>query len=222
MFRFKEKHKLSILLVIAGIILIGIFTPLLLKAPVNDVFAQDDHGHSQLPNDVVGQQAGAASGNPAFSTNRGDIGPLSDGSGVEVIPIGAFRNDGNNVDGWFNLFSGGYIQNAGSQGACFMAPTYPPNGSTLTGIGISLLDKSSDKNLFFAELKRVRLNTGVVDKLAGGDINWNDPNPVELFAPIASGTAAVSNAYAYYFHLCFPANSGVDISLYGATLFYTP
>lgn len=221
-----RKHSGWIVIVITA--LIALIIPFLLKQPVMKVLAQGDSPrNAKISNTALGQQEHekqALSGSPAtaFTASEADVVPFSDGSGVEVIPIGAFRNDGDNVDGWFNWFTRGYIRNDGVQDACFMAPTYPPNGSTLAGIGISLLDQSSSKNLYFAELKRVRLSTGTVDYMAGGDIIRNNSNATELFASVVPETAVVSNAYAYYFHLCFPGSSGTDILLYGARLFYIP
>jgi hypothetical protein len=126
------------------------------------------------------------------------------------------------VDGWFNLFSGGYIRNNSTGGSCFMAPTYPPDGATLTQLRISILDQSAS-DLLFVDLRRVSLATGAVDLVAGGtSVPWNDPTAVELFTGIAPGTEVVSSAYAYYVDLCFPASSGTDILFYGSRLFYTP
>jgi hypothetical protein len=162
---------------------------------------------------------------PAFvPVNEAAIEPQSDGSGIEVISNSAFRNDGDSVDGWFNLFSGGYIRNNGATTACFMAPTYPPNNATLTQFGISILDQSATTNLQFVRLHRVNLTTGAVDVMAGGLINWNDPTAVELIwsAGIAPGTAKVSPGYSYYVDLCFDPSSGADILFYGARLFYNP
>ncbi|MCB0214588.1 MAG: hypothetical protein KDJ52_34935 [Anaerolineae bacterium] len=225
---FNSTHKYSVSILIVIVALIALAISFLLKQSVDKALAQEGgSANSKVSNAAMGQEIRAqrelsGSTSTGFVPVENDIGPLSDGSGVEPIPIGAFRNDGDNVDGWFNWFVGGYIRNAGSQYACFMAPTYPPAGATLTNIRISLLDKSSDKDLVFAELKRVRLATGVVDFMAGGDIPWNDPNPVELVASVASGTTVVSSNYAYYFHLCFPPDSDTDILLYGARLSYTP
>jgi hypothetical protein len=166
-----------------------------------------------------------AQGGPvaAFApAEEGDIDPLSDGSGVEVISNGAFRNDGNSVDGWFNLFSGGYIRNNSADFACFMAPTYPPDGAILTQFRISLLDQSTS-DLIFVDLRRVSMATGAVDLVAGGtSVPLNSPTAVELSTGIVPGTQVVSSAYVYYVDLCFPPNSSIDILFYGARLFYTP
>jgi hypothetical protein len=165
---------------------------------------------SQVPNDVA-------------IVEEGNIDPQSDGSGIEVVPIAAFKNDGDSGNGWFHSFSGGYIENQSSNLVCFIAPTYPPNGATLTGFRFSLTDDSPTNDLFVF-LERVRLTTGVVDTIAGGSLAGRD-NPTAVEAvdnSMAPGTAVVSNAYAYYVDLCFDANTGPEIHLYGARVFYTP
>lgn len=155
------------------------------------------------------------------------IGPQSDDSGIEVLSNAAFRNDGDNVDGWFNLFSGGYIQNETTASACFMAPTYPPDGATLTEFRFSLLDQSPDVDLLFLRLHRVSLTTGTVERVAGSDssISLISVTPTEFFfdnPKIVPGKELVSKNYAYYVDFCFPGDSAANIRFYGARLFYTP
>jgi hypothetical protein len=195
-----------------------------LRPETHQALAQGGDNDSKLGNYEEGktQAPGDRPATSGFVLIEEDISSQSDGSGIEVISNGAFRNDGDSVDGWFNLFSEGYIRNEDpNAGACFMAPTYPPNGATLTQFRISILDQSPGGDIF-AEFKRVRLTTGAVDLIAGGPVPYNDPSPIELVTGIAPGTAVVSNAYAYYVDLCFPANSSTDILFYGARLFYTP
>lgn len=225
----KKNGSILGLLIVATTVLV-LSSMFLFKPDGGTVSAQEGGGPGKKVSNLdawQGQVTEPAPGEAVASayqpvSDDSGISPQSDGSGIEVIPIGAFKNDGDNVDGWFNSFSGGYIRNDGPLVACFMAPAYPPLDSTLTQIRISLLDNNANLNLFFAELKRINLVNGTVNKLAGGTVVWNDPNPVELFENISPNLAAVSSSYAYYFHLCFPANSGTSIQFYGARLFYTP
>lgn len=153
---------------------------------------------------------------------EGAIGPQSDGSGVEVVPIAAFKHDGNTANDWFHYFAGGYIRNDSSDTPCLMAPAYPPDGATLTAFSFSLVDDSASNELPVV-LRRVRLATGVVDTLAGGYAVLDSSTPVEVKdSTIESGKQVVSSAYGYYVTLCFPPDTYMDILLYGARLFYTP
>jgi hypothetical protein len=215
---FKSRNQNLIILILAGIVLTELAILLWLRPQTHNALAQGGDNSHKVGN--YEQWKNQAPGDYVAISPADKIDSQSDGSGIEVISNGAFRNDGDSVDGWYNLFSEGFIRNNGPIGACFMAPTYPPNGATLTQFSSSILDQSVDD--MFVELKRVRLTTGAVELIAGGNISRNDPAPVELFTSIAPGTALVSNTYAYYVDLCFPANSDVNILFYGARLFYTP
>ncbi len=159
---------------------------------------------------------------PVGEPGEGAIGPQSDGSGIEVVPIAAFKHDGNNANDWFHDFAGGYIRNKSSNAPCLMAPAYPPDSATLTAFSFSLVDDSASSNLGVV-LRRVRLATGVVDEIAGAQAALDSSTPVEVKdSTIESGKQVVSSAYAYYVILCFPSDTYMDIRLYGARLFYTP
>jgi hypothetical protein len=220
-----QKLLLIILIMVAALSVMASW--LLFKPEAGTALAQGGGEGDKKTNNYEAWQEAARSRDSSAPTafvalsEGGDIGPQSDGSGVEVLSMGAFKNDGDSVDSWFNYFLGGFFRNDGDQYACFMAPTYPPDGATLTQVRMSILDQSASSDISFAELKRVKLTTGVVDYMAGGNVPWNDPSPVELMAGIAVGTEVVSNDYAYYFHLCFPPSSGADVLFYGARLFYT-
>jgi hypothetical protein len=214
-------HNLIVIILLTAI-LTGLAALFLLKSKVGTALAQggEDSGHKNSNYEDMSNRASIALVAPVEEST---ITPQSDGSGIEVVSNGAFRNDGDSVDGWFNLFADGHIRNDSAGGACFMAPTYPPNGATLTQFFFSLLDQNPTDNLFI-ELKRVRFTTGAVDVLAGGTVTWNDTDAVELLfvSGITPGTQVVSSAYAYYVDLCFPPGSSTDILFYGARLIYNP
>lgn len=223
-----NSKKLMLIIFVTSVMIAGIGTLFLFKSPTNVVLAQEDSSKDKISNHEIEQEASQDQNSEDItataygSVSKSLIDSQSSALGIEVIPIGAFRNDGDNVDGWFNLFVEGYIRNDSSEPACFMAPTYPPVGATLTEFRISILDQNATFDLFFVQLKRVNLTTGVVDVVAGGDgsIPWNDTNATELFANISPGTETVSNLHAYYVNLCFPGNTGTDVLFYGARLFY--
>ena len=194
---------------------------LLLKEEVAPVLAQggDDRGTNAIDSDALR----ASDLSPVVTNSEGsDRGLQSDNSGIEVVPISAFRHDGNNANGWFHDFVGGHIRNTSSELACFMAPTYPPEGATLTQFRFSLLDDSATNDLA-VDLRRVRLATGSADKVAGGAFILDGPTALELSDnTMEPGTALVSHEYAYYVTLCFAADTSTDILFYGARLFYDP
>jgi hypothetical protein len=144
----------------------------------------------------------------------------SDGSGVEVVPISALRHDGNNASDWLHLFNGAYIRNNSANQVCFAAPTYPPDGATLTQFRFSVLDDSATDDLVVL-LQRTNLANGAVDIIAGGSLAGRDnATAIEAFDSTVSPSAVSSN-YAYYITLCFEPNTGTEILFYGARLFYT-
>jgi hypothetical protein len=157
------------------------------------------------------------------SADEGGVGALSDGSGVEVVPIAAFRHDGNTANDWFHSFYGGYIQNDSSTSPCFMAPTYPPDGATLTEFRFSVLDDSATSDLFVF-LNRLNLSTGTVQEIGGGALIGRDSSfPIEAFDnTLTPGTQVVSKDYAYFIDFCFDPDTGTEILFYGARLIYTP
>ena len=216
-------QKLALALATAAT-LIALASLLLLKPEAGTVLAQggDDDGQTGTSNyEVIGNRV--PDDLEVAPAEEGDIGPQSDGSGVEVVPIAAFKHDGNNANGWFHSFSDGYIRNTSSDFACFMAPTYPPDGATLTQFRFSLMDDSASSDLS-VWLDRVNLTTGAVETIAGGALTGrNNSTPTEaLDSTMAPGTAVVSKDYAYYVDLCFDADTDTEILLYGARLFYTP
>ncbi len=214
-----KKWVLIILIVIA--MSMALISLLFFKVEAVPVLAQggDDNGTNTIDSEVLSDP----NLSPVVTDSESDINSQSDGSGIEVVPISAFRHDGNNANGWFHNFLEGYIRNTSSEMACFMAPTYPPDGATLTEFRFSLLDDSATEDLF-AHLRRVRLATGSADVVAGGAlINLDDPTAIEIFDDtMEPGTAIVNNEYAYYVTLCFAADTATDILFYGDRVFYDP
>jgi len=231
MFTIKGQNLILITLIGAALTLLA---ALLLLKPGTDQAQAQEGGNGGLDQNISYREAmqqtlknhvpsHIAGASLKASSEGSVIGPQSDGSGIEVVPVSAFKHNGDNANGWFHSFPGGYIRNTSSSQACFMAPTYPPNGATLTEFRFSLVDDNAGDDLF-AFLRRVRLTTGSVDIIAGGAfIGRDSPIALEVFTMnIAPGAEVVSNAYAYYIDLCFPADSGTSMLFYGARLFYTP
>ncbi len=216
-----------ILIIIIGVTTLTVLAALFfLKPPAGSALAQEgDNGETKATNQEAtrNQNRNVVAATPVdASAEEEGIGPQSDGSGIEVVPIAAFRNNGDSGNGWFHDFNLGFIENQSSNLVCFMAPTYPPNGSTLTQFRFSVLDDSASSDLSVF-LNRVGLATGQFELVIGGVLtNRDNSTPTEAFINIPSGVAGVSSAYAYYVDFCFPANSGMEMRLYGARLFYNP
>jgi hypothetical protein len=192
-----------------------------LKLGSSTALAQE--GTNESSNFDIGQAQKTRGPNNVLVAQESDISPQSDGSGTEVVPIAAFRNDGDSGNGWFNLFSGGYIENQSSGFICFMAPIYPPDGATLTQFRFTFRDDNAANDLYVF-LDRVNLTTGSIETPAGGAVSgYDNPTPTEAFSTVVDpDLAIVSNAYAYYVDTCMPGGVSSEIRLYGARLFYTP
>jgi hypothetical protein len=207
---FTTKGQNLVLILIVAAVLIVLASLLLLKPEADTVLAQGggDGGNSEAM-----KNRGPGDVKVVPSADEEGVGTLSDGSGVEVVPIAAFRHDGNNANDWFHSFYGGHIQNDSSALPCLMAPTYPPDGATLTQFRFSLLDNSASSDLS-VWLDRVNLTTGAVQTIGGGSLTGrNSATPTEAFDN--------TKDYAYFVNLCFDANTGTEILLYGARLIYT-
>jgi hypothetical protein len=217
---FTTRGQNLILTLIVAAVLIVLASLLLLNPEAVTVLAQGggDDGKNEV---MENREPGDVKVVP--SADGGGVGTLSDGSGVEVVPIAAFRHDGNTANDWFHSFYDGYIRNNSSTSPCLMAPTYPPDGATLTEFRFSLLDDSASSDLYVF-LDRVNLNTGAVQMIGGGAlIGFDSFSPTEAFDnTLTPGTQVVSKDYAYFVILCFDPDTEMEILFYGARLMYTP
>lgn len=201
---------------------VTITTLTLLKGAGKTALAQEGNSNfEELQEAIENQPPGDT---VITSGEAGQFGPQSDGSGIEVISSAAFRNDGDNPNGWVHWFANGYLRNNSSQLACFMAPTYPPAGATLTRFSITMRDANGAEDLGVVLYRVPLANSGPSEVLAVAfPQNLNNPNVIEASdLTIEPGKALVSNAYAYYAAFCFPGSTSQTILFYGARLFYNP
>jgi|GEM_PF-2335817 len=222
MFAAKNRNLVLIIVILAG--MLAVFAAVLFLNLETDtvVLAQEGGlGSNKGDNAKIGGDTEPSLSVVTADSQGGDIGTESDGSGIEVVPIGAFKHNGNNANDWFHDFSGGYIENTSTvNDVCLMAPTYPPDGATLTRFEFALLDDSLSEELF-VYIKGVELATGSSVLIGGGAASLDSATPTVVYDPTLS-PASVSNSYAYYVTTCIPANTQGEIQLYGARLFYTP
>lgn len=205
---FMNVRKISVLIVVLTAIL-TILTSLLFLKPENGP--------------VLAQGGGGDVGEMSIVPAAGGIDSQSDGSGVEVVPIGAFRNVGENPDGWTHTV-GGYIANASASQVCFAAPTYPPDGATITQFRIVLMDDNAANDLPIFLYRVLNTNTSLTgSQVMGGGAVTNQDNGSVIEAFTASiANPVVSKAYSYYVYFCFPASVGQEMRFYGARIVYTP
>ena len=160
---------------------------------------------------------------------KAPISGQSTNSGAEFIPASAFRHDG--FTGLANDYlywpTGGYIRNNSANDVCLSAPVYVPDGATLTEFSIYVLDNDPSINLSEDPPDRIhfwRKNLASPTTSAEALATAFIPGVVadtfirRWFIGI-SGT--VSNDYGYYTTFCFPADTGLDILVYGARVDYT-
>lgn len=166
------------------------------------------------------------------------IGGQSTSSGVEFIPASSFRYDGfsgpNNANGYRYWPTGGYIRNNSALDICLSAPVYVPDGATLTEASIYVMDDYAPTNLGLTvdSINFRRKNLASPTTAADNIVLMAIPGTVDdtivrrWLLPIPNGNTVaggenVSNDYGYYISFCFPANSGLDILVYGARVDYT-
>ncbi len=224
------KRKQNLVLII--LILTAAFTVLatlsLLKPEMGTVMAQegDDGDKNEIGNYKENIKNYDLSDIIVTPADAGGISLQSDGSGVEVVPIGAFRNNGNNADDWAHFYINGYIRNTSGNAVCFQAPTYPPDGATLDSFSATLKDNSATGDLLVTLWRVSNTNSFIngAELLAvAGILNFNDPTVVEIMDPsIESGKDVVSKVYSYYVFTCFDPSTYQNVLLYGARVFYTP
>ena len=210
------------------VVLVAIFTILagllLLKPENGPVLAQgggDSDEGSSLLETIQDSDLGEAVVVPA----GGDIGSQSDDSGIEVVPIGAFRHDGDNAAGFVHDLPGGYIYNESASLMCFSAPAYLPEGATVTELHWTFLDDSAAEDLamFLFRVQNTNTASNGSQLMVGATVSpWDNPGVFEAVYNGAISNPVISHDYSYYLYFCFQASTGLEMRLYGARVFYTP
>ncbi len=132
-----------------------------------------------------------------------------------VLPPAAFTSDGNDPDGFFYSFSGGYLKGRGAIGACLLAPVNLPVGVEITGLEVRLNDNNASSHAWF-DLYRINLETGSAQVIASVSSPTGTTGGV---VPLVDSTVTypvVSDMYAYQLCTCI----WPDIYAYGARIGY--
>jgi hypothetical protein len=131
-----------------------------------------------------------------------------------VIPAADFSSDGDDPDGFFFNFAGGYINGDGS--ACLKAPAYLPKGATISSVYASLYDNASGD--VTVNLRRVNRSTGATNKMATVSTTSNSTN-IQQRSDISINYPTVSYpTYAYYVTTCL---SYANHRIYSVRIYYT-
>jgi hypothetical protein len=130
-----------------------------------------------------------------------------------IIPAADFSSDGQDPDGFFFDFAGGYVNGAGT--ACLKAPVYLPNGATIQGVWASVYDNAPGEVTVI--LRRADMNSGATDLMAvlSTDVDTTtlqQPGTSEISYPVVSYPM-----YAYYLTTCL---NSADHRLYSVRIYY--
>ena len=156
---------------------------------------------------------------PSLGVHAADGGALANepqgfgGSSPLVIPAAAFRSDGNDPDGFFFDFAGGYMNGDGT--ACLKAAVYLPQGAIVQGVYASVYDNAAGNVM--VNLRRVDRSTGASDVMASLGTT-TDGTSIQHVSDETIGFPEVRYpAYAYYATTCL---NYADHRLYSVRIYY--
>lgn len=180
-------------------------------------------GDGEIPKELEGER-GAPESNweamvsgdafPSLSKPEGPAPAGLDDASPLVIPAADFSSDGNDPDGFYFDFAGGYVNGDGT--GCLKAPAYLPHGATVTSVHASLYDNAPGNVM--VNLRRVDVVSGSSDVMASfGTVT--DSTSIQHVADESINDAGVSHpAYAYYVTTCL---NYADHRLYSVYIYYT-
>jgi hypothetical protein len=115
-----------------------------------------------------------------------------------VIPAADFSDDGNDPDGFYFDFAGGYINGDGT--ACLKAPVYLPNGVVVTSVWASLYDNAPGSVM--VRMRRVDVSSGTSNVMASLGTE-SDSTAIQQRSDSSIGDAQIDYpSYAYYLTVC--------------------
>lgn len=135
------------------------------------------------------------------------------GSSFVFIPAAAFTSDGNDPDGFFFDFAGGYVNGSGT--ACLKAPVYLPHGVTVHSVYAFLYDNAAGNVL--VNLRRVDVFSGASDVMAYLGTS-SDSTTIQTSRDITINHPETSYpTYAYYLTTCL---NYADHRLYAVSIYF--
>ena len=139
-----------------------------------------------------------------------------------VIPAADFTSDGSNQPGdFFFSFPGGYLLGTDTvTTTCLQAPAYLPQGATVTGLFVSVLDNTDTGNIFL-NLYRVDNFNAAANVVRMAEVVTSDVGSNPAIVTINDQTIVSPGVlypnFSYYLGTCLDAN----VRLYAARIYYT-
>ena len=130
-----------------------------------------------------------------------------------VVPAADFSDDGNDPDGFFFDFAGGYVNGDGT--ACLKAPAYLPDGATVTDVFASLYDNAAGNVM--VNLRRVDVVSGSTDVMASFGTAFDSTDIQQVGDGTISYPAGSHPADAYYLTICL---NYAEHRLYSVRIYY--
>jgi len=132
---------------------------------------------------------------------------------VISIPPADFTSDGNDPDGYYHAFAGGYFAGTLASNACLAAPVHFPKGSTMISKVYIFAKDANATNSEEFHFFRINQATGVTEHL-GGVSTVDSAGVVKYEIPISK--KIISAGYAYEITTC----ARLNIYVYGARVTY--
>lgn len=131
-----------------------------------------------------------------------------------VITAADFSSDGNDPDGFYFDFAGGYVNGNGT--ACLKAPAYLPHGAIVDSVYASLYDNAAGNVM--VNLRRVNVSTGGSDAMASFGTSSDSTSIQDSSDATISYPEVSYPTYAYYVTTCL---NYADHRLYSVRIYYT-
>lgn len=135
------------------------------------------------------------------------------GSSPLVIPAAAFTSDGNDPDGFYFDFAGGYVNGDGT--ACLKAAAHLPHGATVTSVHASLYDNASGN--IMVNLRRVDEVSGSSDVMVSFGTAVNGTSIQQVADESINFPEVSYPGYAYYVTTCL---NYAEHRLYAVQIYY--
>ena len=131
-----------------------------------------------------------------------------------VVPASDFSSDGNDPDGFYFDFAGGYVNGNGT--ACLKAPAYLPAGAAVTSVYASIYDNAAGNVM--VNLRRVNVSSGSSDAMASFGTESDSTAIQQRGDTVINYPEVIHPDYAYYLTTCL---NYADHRLYSVRIYYT-
>jgi hypothetical protein len=139
------------------------------------------------------------------------------GTSPLVIPAAAFTSDGQDPDGFFFDFAGGYVNGVGT--ACLKAPVYLPRGVVVYAVRASLYDNATGN--VYVYMRRVNRNTGAGDVMAALR-TLSDSTSIQQPQDRSIDYPHIGDLYSTYYYYVTTCLDSANHRLYAVQIDYGP